>query len=385
MIPANLDYVHTEEQCCVVAVIFSPPMTTPLTFLLLSLPVTFTSRNLLANSRFLSTQNNSSMSSFKEKFRDRSETVQRDGTAVRRESNATDSTIYGNKKGTAGVVQVAQPQQYSSQYPQQAPGSLMDARNTNVAPMNAQGSEPIVRGSHHNPGLQGLAPAPAQGVVKDDTSKSSRTRRPIIPTKLEAEPDSPRARQAEEYMKRHQKRLPELPDFKSPPPIMHGRRALRAPDPPPLLGEYNAHTLKDYKKMKEEYNHQRWGGLGPNDSPTLQAERDRRRKMFEYGRSVNAVNFALMDEPKDALYSKNSDCIPRSLSKEGRIGLAKRERALKYGAQFAHPKVQQKARTPQPGDVNNQLAIELQRLLEKHHKDHAEIAKIKQMLDLEER
>lgn len=325
------------------------------------------------------------MSQFKEKFRDKAETVQKDGS-TRKESVSNSgapsrmTTSHRKTTTTAGsMVQIApQTGKPVVQQPQQPPGTLLQEQAV-VVPKYKTNPSPVVHPSHHNVSI-GVTPKPAEGVFKEDRN-AARTRRPMLPEEM-ISPEGAESPSPEAVHHRRERRLPELPDFKSPPPIVHGRR-LREPDPLPIIGEYRPHTLREFKKMKEAYAHQKFGGLGPEDNEEKQRAREKMKRIFDYGRAVNAVNFTFFEIPEPKKGPPQP--IPRKLCKEAEIGLIKRERAMQYAVEATRRRPNSMSPDPHDRHHNAELEAELERLLNKHHQDAEEIQRIKHLLQLEER
>lgn len=161
----------------------------------------------------------------------------------------------------------------------------------------------------------------------------------------------------------------------------------------PVMGEYHQHTLSEYRRMQREFAKQRWGGLGPDDNEEKAAEREKRRKILEYGKQVNAVNFAVLDQLMGEDWHNRP--IEKKLDQQAQLGLIKRQRAMMYADATKPPKRSNpdsgrqgypKAKTPQPTATGlasgNNKPEDLESLEEKHRKDQEAIRRIKAQLNM---
>ena len=156
----------------------------------------------------------------------------------------------------------------------------------------------------------------------------------------------------------------------------------------PVSGEYHQHTLSEYKRMMKEVQTQRFGGLGAEDNEQKQAEREKRRKMSEYGKQVNAVNFAVLDQLMGDSWHNRP--IEKKLDTDAQLAKIKRERAKMYADAVKPPVVSArkqsppKAKTPQPGLSASARALDtdVESLEEKHRRDQEAIRRIKAQLNM---
>jgi hypothetical protein len=192
-------------------------------------------------------------------------------------------------------------------------------------------------------------------------------------------------------------RKPALPNFDEMRIIEHGRRSGQAVERKtgavdhPCMGNYDQHTFNEYKRDKEQYAKQRFGGLGRDDNPEKEKAREKKRQIFAYGNAVNAINFAFVEEEKlRDLHKIQARPIGRELSLEAEVALAKRHRAKEYADHYRprvlSPSTKRRLRnsqTPQPtGDAGAGVEQELSDLAEKHRSDQAAIARIKAQLNI---
>jgi len=155
----------------------------------------------------------------------------------------------------------------------------------------------------------------------------------------------------------------------------------------PVAGEYHQHTIGEYKRMLKEYQRQRFGGLGAEDNEQKQQEREKRRKMHEYGKQVNAVNFAVLDQLMGDSWHNRP--IEKKLDTDAQLALIKRQRAKMYADAVKPPVVSArrgsppKSKTPQPTMSESARALEtVETLEEKHRRDQEAIRRIKAQLNM---
>ena len=223
---------------------------------------------------------------------------------------------------------------------------------------------------------------------------------------------------------------PPLPDFHELALVQFGRRAgqARLTDRQavlvshPVMGNYEQHGFRDYLKMVDDYQHHRFGGLGAEDNEEKRKLREARQKMFQYGDAVTSVNAVVRstlaggeDDPRvsptssrrqppsggaspaSSVKRANEAKSPSRLSIPERkptvdalLAIQKRERALMFAENYApkpvSPRVKGlKSQTPLPTGTKSSVApddYQLMSLEEKHRRDLETIARIKKQLNL---
>jgi hypothetical protein len=127
-------------------------------------------------------------------------------------------------------------------------------------------------------------------------------------------------------------------------------RAGRRASPDGLAGvfappaNYHAYDVKEYRKLQQQYANQRWGGLGFVDSDEQKAAREKRARVFEYGKCVSQINAAILkaytpepdavggssQQASDSSNPARSAAITRKLTEDGEIAKLKRDRAIHF-------------------------------------------------------
>ncbi len=150
----------------------------------------------------------------------------------------------------------------------------------------------------------------------------------------------------------------------------------------PHGGEYHEHSLSEYREMLRDYRKTKWGGLGPENNEQKEAEREKRRKILNYAKQVNAVNFALMDVMMGDEWHNRP--VEKKPTLDAQLGQIKRQRASQY-AEAVKPLAvsgrKQHALTPEPVSGTN-VGKELETLQEKHRRDQEAIMRIKAQLNM---
>jgi hypothetical protein len=233
---------------------------------------------------------------------------------------------------------------------------------------------------------------------------SSRSRIGMLPTASSLAPPPPAKDQLSES--------PSTADV-----TKYGRRAgSNSPDglgyTPPT--SYHAHDVKEYRKLQQQYSTQRWGGLGFVDTEEQKAAREKRARVFEYGKCVSQINAAILKasspEPEAAHNNGNisgerqSVTIQRKLTEEAEVARLKRDRALHFFDKLTDSKWKVAVRdtpdihvspspsrdrepfndgpTPQLMPEQREALDQLQELLEKHRRDHETMLRIKRDLGM---
>ena len=172
---------------------------------------------------------------------------------------------------------------------------------------------------------------------------------------------------------------------------------------------YHAHDVKEYRKLQQAYANQKWGGLGFVDTDDKVAAREKRAKVFEYGKCVSQINAAILQAssptPDDAANAeKHSLTIQRRLTEEAEVAKMTRERALHFFGKLTENKWKLPIKeqpnihmSPSPSrdrepfndgplpelvPEQKEALEQLQELLEKHRRDHETMLRIKRELGM---
>ena len=173
---------------------------------------------------------------------------------------------------------------------------------------------------------------------------------------------------------------------------------------------YHAHDVKEYRKLQQQYSNQKWGGLGYVDTEEQQAAREKRAKVFDYGKCVSQINAAILQASSPtrsddaAGAEKHSLTIQRRLTEEAEVAKMKRERALHFFGKLTENKWKLPIKEapnvhmspspsrdrepfndgplPQLVPEQKEALDQLQELLEKHRRDQETMLRIKRELGM---
>lgn len=174
--------------------------------------------------------------------------------------------------------------------------------------------------------------------------------------------------------------------------------------------KYRQHTVHDYQRIMDDFQHIKWGGLGANDNEEKRRARETRKRVQDYGKCVSQLNVQMIKaqhnmqpspqrSPGRAGPAAQSQPIARKLTKEGELARLKRERALRFAEQLwvkptssGPPSDAPIVPSSSPARVNHgrsnqllpppMLAQELHALEDRHREDYEKILSIKRQLGI---
>lgn len=182
--------------------------------------------------------------------------------------------------------------------------------------------------------------------------------------------------------------------------------------PPASNMKYKQHTMSEYQRVMQDFQHIKWGGLGADDNDEKKKARETRQRVLEYGKCVSQLNVQVIKQalPESALGAGHHDApgsklIPRKLTKEGELARLKRERALRFADQLwvrpdgqpVHGRSSVEPNAPLPSSTSParrantnhvmipgpQLVEELHALEGRHREDYERIVAIKRQLGIQ--